>query len=286
MDMLVDHYPIRSVVESFDSSVPVAIQSVRLLAEAMAGSEVLIAIACTEDESFSPLMFNIGGKQYLVAGTSPDYAASEFMNYLADRVVKKDIALRAIDVRDLIALAVSLGNVHAVLFDMETNEDEESLGEFLAHSSLFIDGLTRKSLSKPAELLEATNGQDYVSIPPTVLSMLSRETSESERQAIVFDYMSRCSKEELSRTIVFMGVDENGSDSTFTTLARGFEARLRWYCNQRSGGIAKEQTFTLINLWTWLASLIEQPHGYFRLDATVIDSDFAQRVITTVDSNQ
>lgn len=286
MDMLVDHYPLRRVVESFDSSIPVAIQSVRLLAEAMAGSEVLVAVALTEDGSFNPLKFNIGGKQYLVAGTSPDYSNSQFVNYLADMVVKQDIALRAIDVRDLVALAAALEGIHAVLFDMETTEDEDSLGERLAHSSLFIDTLTRKSLSKPGELLEATNGTDYVSIPSSVLSMVARETSEDERRSILFDYMSRCSKSQLSRTIVFMGVDEKGGDSTFTTLARGFEARLRWYCDQNSGGVPKEQTFTLINLWTWLTSLIEQPHGYFRLDSIMVDNDFAQQVITTVDSNQ
>lgn len=284
LDMLVDHYPLRSVVDTFGTEYPSSAQSARLLAEAMAGSEVLVAVEANGGEPFVPLTFSIGGKQYLVAGTSAEYAKSQFMNYLADRIVQQNIELKTIDARDLVIIAIALGRIDAILFDMETTENEESLGEGLAHSSLFIDGLARKSAISPSELLESGGGEPFQTIPTLVLSMLARESSESECQSILFDYLSRCTKEELRYTMVFIGVDKDGDDATFTTLARGFKARLLWDHQNNSDDSSKEQRFSLINMWTWLTSLVEQPYGDFHLDSIKIDNSFAHRVITAVES--
>lgn len=283
MDMLVDHYPLRAAVESFDASQETPIQSLRLLAEAMAGSEVLLAVEANGSTKFSPLIFNIDDTVYLVAGTSAEYAEKEFMSYLAERVVHGEIEMRAVDARELVRVAITLGNVNAILFDMEVPVEPEMFGMSLLRSSLIINDLVRRVMTDPTKLLESDDDEELLTLPPNILGMLAREDSEDEQQQILFDYLSRCSRDELQRTIVFIGMDENGEDSTYTTLARGFVARLKWYTEKTEIGEVPE-TFTLINVWTWLNSLVEQPDAYFRLDSIILDNIFAQRVISAVDS--
>ena len=279
LEMLVDHYPLRRIVQDGCSGVPPIVHSMRLLAEAMAGSEVLLLVSSESTETdIKPLTFSMGSQTFLVAGTSLEYADNPFVQYLGSRVVDQPMMMHQMDARDLVMLAVGLGTVNGVLFDMNIEGEEESaIEKAIFNSVLMINDLTRRAVANVNTLMDAEPGEDFKTLPSPVLSLLAREEDSDERRKSLSGYLSNRSEYELSRTVLFL--DKNVDDQTaYTTLARGMYEKMALF--QKNGDIKHEYTFESVTALHWLRGLADSGGKRMKLDGrTTISGRFARSVL-------
>jgi len=280
LEELVDHYPLRNaVLKGYEGNLP--LHSMKLLAEAMAGSEVLLLVGGdSTDENFKPVPFTIEGRTYLIAGTSLEYSENPFVQYLADRVVQAPMIMRQMDARDLVLLAVGLGGIDGILFDMNFDDDsEEAFDHALLDSMLLINDITHQAIANLDDLMESESGQGgYRSLPSPVLSLLAREEDPDERRKTLSAYLSHRSHYELGRTVFFVATDEGAKDEAFTTLARGIYERMRAFQGDDRDYI--EHAFTPVTALEWLAAIARAGSKRVTLDGnTIISGRFARGVL-------
>jgi hypothetical protein len=280
LEMLVDHYPIRNAVLSGYRG-NLELHSMKLLAEAMAGSEVLLLVSGdSTDESFKPISFTIQGKTFLVAGTTLDYADDLFVRYLGDRVVKAPMIMRQMDARDLVVLAVGMGGIDGILFDMSLDgENEESFDKALLDSMLLINEIARQAVTNLDTMMESESGEGgFCSLPSDVLSLLARENDPDERRKTLSGYLSHRSHHELGRTVFFIATGEGAEDEAFTTLARGIYERMCRFKNE--GKEFVEHGFAPVTALEWLAAIARSGSKRVTLDGnTIISGRFARGVL-------
>jgi hypothetical protein len=280
LEILVDHYPLRNAVLS-GSGGNLELHSMRLLAEAMAGSEVLLLVSSdSTDEHFKPISFTIQGKTFLIAGTTLDYGQDPFVRYLGDRVVKAPMIMRQMDASDLVLLAVGMGGIDGILFDMSLKgEDEDSFDRALLDSMLLISQMTKQAVTNLDTMMGSESGEGgFCNLPVAVLSLLARENDPDERRKTLSGYLSHRSHSELGRTVFFVATDEGAEDEAFTTLARGIYERMR--CFQDEGKEFTEHGFTPVTALEWLAAIARSGSKRVTLDGnTIISGRFARGVL-------
>lgn len=280
LEMLVDHYPLRNAVSSGYKG-NIALHSMRLLAEAMAGSEVLLLVSGdSTNENFKPISFTIQGKTFLIAGTTLDYAQNMFVRYLGDRVVKAPMIMRQMDASDLVLLAVGMGGIDGILFDMSLmGEDEESFDKALLDSMLIINEITKQAVTDLDTIMESASGEGgFCNLPAAVLSLLARENDPDERRKTLSGYLSHRSHYELGRTVFFVATDEGAEDEAFTTLARGIYERMRVFQGEDKEFI--EHGFVPVTALEWLAAIARSGSKRVTLDGnTIISGRFARGVL-------
>lgn len=279
LEMLVDHYPLRRVVREGCTGIPPVVHSMHLLAEAMAGSEVLLLVSSESTETnIVPLTFSMGRQTFLVAGTTLEYADNLFVQYLGSRVVEQPMMMHQMDARDLVLLAVSLGTVNGILFDMNIEaDDEKSFENSMFNSVLMINDLTRRAVENVNLLMDAEPGEDFKTLPSPVLSLLAREEDSDERRKSLSGYLSHRSEYELSRIVLFL--DKNVDDQTaYTTLARGMYEKMALF--QKDGIEKNEYTFEPVSALYWLKQLANAGGKRMKLDGrTTISGRFARSVL-------
>lgn len=280
LEMLVDHYPLRkAVLAGYGGNL--RLHSMRLLAEAMAGSEVLLLVAGdSTDENFKPLTFELQGKIFMVAGTTLEYAENPFIQFLGEHVVSNPMMMHQMDARDLVLLAVGIGSVDGVLFDMDIDDtDEDAFDKALLSSMLLIDDMTRQAVTNLDSLMESESGEGgFRCLPSAVLSLLAREEDPDERRKALSGYLSHQSHYQLGRTVFFVATDTGADDEVFTTLSRGIYERMRAF--QASCDEEIEHSFMPITALEWLAGLARAGGKRMTLDGnTVISGRFARSVL-------
>lgn len=281
LEMLVDHYPLRNaVLEGHKGNL--GLHSMRLLAEAMAGSEVLLLVSGdSTDDDFEPISFRIQERNFLIAGTMLEYADDTFIQYLGDRVVKAPMMMKQMDAKDLVLLAVGMSDVDGILFDMRIKgEDEESFDNALLDSMLVINEITRKAVTNLDSMMESESGEGgFRSLPSAVLSLLAREEDPDERRKTLSAYLSHRSHYELGRTVFFLATDEGAEDEAFTTLSRGIYERMRAFQGDEDREMV-EHGFVPVTALEWLASIARSGSKRVSLDGnTVISGRFARGVL-------
>jgi hypothetical protein len=280
LEMLVDHYPLRNaVLAGYEGNLE--LHSMRLLAEAMAGSEVLLLVATdsTEDH-LKPLTFSIQGKTFLIAGTTLEYAENPFVQYLGQRVVDSPMMMQQMDARDLVLIAVGLGDVDGILFDMNIDDtDEGAFDRALLDSMLLVNETTHKAVTPLDTLMESESGEGgFHSLPSPVLSLLAREEDADERRKTLSGYLSHRSRYELGRTVFFVSTDEDINDDAFTTLARAIYDRMLAF--DGSGADHNEHSFVPVTALEWLAALARSWGKRVKLDGNIVISGrFARSVL-------
>jgi hypothetical protein len=280
LEMLVDHYPLRNAVRAgYDGNLE--LHSMKLLAEAMAGSEVLLLVAGdSTEENLKPLTFQLQGKTFLIAGTSLEYSDATFVQYLSDRVVDAPMMMHQIDARNLVLLAIGLGDVDGILFDMEIEgKSEDSFDRALLNSMLLINDTTRQAIVRLDDLMESESGEGgFHTLPSAVLSLLAREEDPDERRKTLLGYLSHRSHYELGKTVLFVAGDEDSSGDAYTTLARGIYERM--VAALESGSSQYEQTFVPVTAFEWLSGLAQSGVKRVRLDGnTTVSGRFARGVL-------
>lgn len=279
LEMLVDHYPLRHAVRA-GSGQNSDLHSMKLLAEAMAGSEVLLLVSGEGSGSdLKPLVFKLEGKNFFVAGTMLEYAQSGFVQYLASNVVDKPMLMHQMDARRLVLLAAGLGNIHGILFDLEIEgEDDAAFAAAMVDSELVISDLARQAVTDVNELMEAGPDGGYGTVPAPVLSLLARERDPDERRKTLSGYLSHRTRGELEKMVVFMSTDEEKRGDAFTTLARGIHERTRLF--HESGEDFREHGFVPVTVYEWLNGLAHSGSKRVTLDThTVISGRFARAVL-------
>lgn len=280
LEMLVDHYPLRNAVRAgYDGNLE--LHSMKLLAEAMAGSEVLLLVAGdSTEENLKPLTFKLQGKTFLIAGTSLEYSESTFVQYLSDRVVDAPMMMHQMDARNLVLMAIALGDVDGILFDMEIEgKSEDSFDRSLLNSMLLINETTKQAIVRLDDLMEAESGEGgFHTLPSAVLSLLAREEDPDERRKTLLGYLSHRSNYELGKTVLFIAADEGTEGDAYTTLARGIYDQM--LAAAKSGTNKYEQTFVPVTAYEWLLGLAQGGAKRVLLDGnTTVTGRFARGVL-------
>ena len=280
LEMLVDHYPLRNAVRAGYGG-NLELHSLKLLAEAMAGSEVLLLVAGdSTDENLKPLTFRLQEKTFLIAGTSLEYSDATFVQYLSDRVVSQPMMMHQMDARNLVLLAVALGDVDGILFDMEIEGDSEaSFDRSLLNSMLLINETTKQAIVRLDDLMESESGDGgFQTLPAAVLSLLAREEDPDERRKTLSGYLSHRSQYELGKTVFFVAAEADDEGDAYTTLARGiYEQMVK---AKKNGNENYEQTFIPITAYEWLVALARSGSKRVKLDGTTtISGRFARGVL-------
>lgn len=209
MEMLVDHYPLRRLVERGRGTDIPPLHTARLLAEAMAGGEVLVL--CGPD---GPIGLTIEDQTLMVVGTSAAYERSSCVQALAHGR-SGGLRLDVVDSRQAV-IAAAVSGFDGIVFDLDPHRrGVHDMAAALQDSLLPVDAALRASI---VPLVSESPDLRGSLLPPHLTAALARSTDPEERRDCLKGYLKSCGPEALGSIVVHLPAD--GREGLYSTFAR------------------------------------------------------------------